>query len=267
MRLALYKETLAPTTKPKGVKRRLGRVIRLSLLASLMMAGGAAWWWKAPMMDRLIQLSAETGLKFENVVVFGRINTTNDELFKAIGMKRGDPIITADLKQIRDNIEALGWVEAARVERHFPKGLVIRLEERQALALYQSAEGHQVIDTNGKFIHGVKIEDFRHLPVISGTKAEDKARGIIAILETEADLYNEVWSLSYRSERRWDVYLGDNIRIMLPEEDPLSAWQKLAKMDRQHKLTQRNTVDIDLRIPGQIIIKPDQPIKPKGSQT
>jgi len=53
----------------------------------------------------------------------------------------------------------------------------------------------------------------------------------------------------------------------LPEEDPLSAWQKLAKMDRQHKLTQRNTVDIDLRIPGQIIIKPDQPIKPKGSQT
>jgi len=267
MRLALYKETLAPAAKPSGFRRRLGRYIRLSLVASVVTAGGAGWWWKEPIIDQFILLSAESGLKLENIVVFGRINTTNDQLFDAIGMKRGDPMITADLKQIRNSIEALGWVEAARVERHFPKGLVIHLQERQALALYQSAEGHQVIDSNGEVIHGVKIEDFRHLPVISGTKAETKARGIIAILETEADLYNEVWSLAYRSERRWDVYLGDNIRIMLPEEDPLSAWQKLAKMDRQHKLTQRNTVDIDLRIPGQIIIKPDQPIKPKGSQT
>jgi len=267
MRLALYKETLPPTAKPSGFRRRLGRYLRLGLVASVMTAGGAAWWWKEPIMDQAIQLSAASGLNLQNVVVYGRINTTNDELFKAIGMNRGDPMITADLNQIRDNVEALGWVQAARVERHFPKGLVIHLEERQALALYQSAEGHQVIDTNGELIQGVKIEDCRHLPVISGTKAETKARGIIAILETEADLYNEVWSLAYRSERRWDVYLGDNIRIMLPEKDPLSAWQKLAKMDRQHKLTQRNTVDIDLRVPGQIIIKPDQPIKPKGSQT
>jgi hypothetical protein len=54
---------------------------------------------------------------------------------------------------------------------------------------------------------------------------------------------------------------------MLPEHNPIDAWNQLAKLDRQHKLTQRNTVDIDLRIPGQIIIKPDQPVKAKGSQT
>ena len=267
MRLALYKETLPPSAKPNGIKRRLQRYIRLGLVASLIASGGAAWWWKEPVTEQLIILSAESGLRLRNVIVFGRVNTSYDELFDAIGMERGDPMITADLKQIRENIEELGWVDSARVERHFPKRLVVHLVERQALALYQSAEGHQVIDTNGAVIRGVKIEDFRHLPVISGTKAETKARGIIAILETEADLYNEVWSLAFRSERRWDVYLGDNIRIMLPEQDPLGAWQQLAKMDRQHKLTQRNTVNIDLRIPGQIIIKPDQPIKPKGSQT
>ncbi len=105
------------------------------------------------------------------------------------------------------------------------------------------------------------------MPVVSGKNAQARAGEIIAVLESEADLYNEVWSLAYRSERRWDVFLGNNIRIMLPEQNPIDAWNQLAKLDRQHKLTQRNTVDIDLRIPGQIIIKPDQPVKAKGSQT
>ncbi|MGA1020008.1 MAG: hypothetical protein ACO3TT_05750, partial [Candidatus Puniceispirillales bacterium] len=75
MRLALYKETLAPAAKPSGFRRRLGRYIRLGLVASVVAAGGAGWWWKEPIIDQFILLSAESGLKLENIVVFGRINT------------------------------------------------------------------------------------------------------------------------------------------------------------------------------------------------
>ena len=242
-------------------------MLRLGLLGIAILAIGAAvWWWQAPIRDTIISTSAKGGLGFEQVVVFGRVNTPPDQLLEAIALKRGAPLINADIVRIRHNIENLGWVKTATIERRFPQKLVVHLTEYRALALYQDAEGHQLISQDGARIHGVKIEDFRHLPVISGTSAPEQAQHILKILQSESELYNEVWSLAYRSERRWDVFLGNNIRVMLPETDPLGAWQKLAKHDRQHKLTQRNIANIDLRVEGQIIIKADQPITAKGSK-
>lgn len=240
---------------------RLG-VVGIAILA----IGAAVYWWQAPIRDAITDASTKGGLGFEQVVVFGRVNTPPDQLLEAIAMKRGAPLINADIVRIRHNIENLGWVKEATIERRFPEKLVVHLTEYRALAIYQDAEGHQLISQDGARIHGVKIEDFRHLPVISGTSAPERAQHIIKILQSESELYNEVWSLAYRSGRRWDVFLGNNIRVMLPESDPLSAWQKLAKHDRQHRLTQRNIGNIDLRVQGQIIIKADQPSKAKGSK-
>ena len=242
-------------------------MLRLGLLGiTILTIGGAVYWWQAPIRDAITSASTKGGLGFEQVVVFGRINTSPDQLLEAIAMKRGTPLINADIVKIRHNIENLGWVKEATIERRFPKKLVVHLTEYRALALYQDAEGHRLISQDGARIHGVKIEDFRHLPVISGASAPEQAQHILKILQSETDLYNEVWSLAYRSERRWDVFLGNNIRVMLPESDPLGAWQKLAKHDRQHKLTQRNIANIDLRVEGQIIIKADQPITAEGNK-
>ena len=56
------------------------------------------------------------------------------------------------------------------------------------------------------------------------------------------------------------------IRIQLPEMDPDKAWSKLAEMDRAHKLTNRDVINIDLRIPGKLVIRPTR-TNPKGSST
>lgn len=270
MRLALYKETFADTHSDRQQRsgRRLGRrMLSAALCLGIILAAASLWIFRDSMIQRVAGLSADAGIKLEGITVFGRLNTDQKDILNAVGLTRGDPMLGMDLYQIKADIEALGWIKTARVERHFPSDLVIYLVERRPIAIYQTAAGHKVIDKSGQIIAGIKVEDFRHLPVVSGKNAHSRAGEIITVLESEADLYNEVWSLTYRSERRWDVFLGDNIRIMLPEENPMDAWNQLAKLDRQHKLTQRNTVNIDLRIPGQIIIKPDQPVKAKGSQT
>ena len=48
--------------------------------------------------------------------------------------------------------------------------------------------------------------------------------------------------------------------------DPDKAWSKLAEMDRAHKLTNRDVINIDLRIPGKLVIRPTR-TNPKGSST
>ena len=103
--------------------------------------------------------------------------------------------------------------------------------------------------------------------MIKGENAPQNARAILELLKSEAALFDDVWSLTYQSNRRWDVYLRNNIRIQLPELDTMSAWEKLAEMDREHKLTKLDVMNIDLRIPNKLVIRRAPTSQNKGSQT
>ena len=103
--------------------------------------------------------------------------------------------------------------------------------------------------------------------MIKGANAPAHARKILDLLKTEAALYNDVWSLTYQSNRRWDVYLRNNIRIQLPELNTDLAWSKLAEMDRLHQLTKRDVMNIDLRVPNKLVIRPTRGNTDKGSRT
>ena len=101
---------------------------------------------------QLLDVSADAGLRVERIEVNGRLNTSNDELQKAIATDWHSPILATDLSTIHDRVSNLGWVRAARVERKLPSTLVVTLEERTALALFQDDSGHHVIDQSGAVI-------------------------------------------------------------------------------------------------------------------
>ena len=135
------------------------------------------------------------------------------------------------------------------------------------VALLQNESDHQLIDATGVVIDGVDPRDFTHLKVVAGDNAAANAAPILAALRTEPELFSEVWAISFRSERRWDVYLKNGMEIRLPENDPISAWSRLAVIDRQKAITNRDLAVIDLRIPKQLIVEPNIPVRGKGSKT
>ena len=92
------------------------------------------------------------------------------------------------------------------------------------------------------------------------------AASILAALETEPELFSEVWAISFRSERRWDVYLRNGMEIRLPENDPISAWSRLAVIDWQKAITNRDLAVIDLRVPKQLIVEPNIPVRGQGTR-
>ena len=131
----------------------------------------------------------------------------------------------------------------------------------------QNDSDHQLIDATGTVIEGADPRDFTHLKVVAGDNAAANAAPILATLKTEPELFSEVWAISFRSERRWDVYLKNGIEIRLPERDPISAWSRLAVIDREKAITSRDLAVIDLRIPKQLIVEPNIPVRGKGNKT
>ena len=103
--------------------------------------------------------------------------------------------------------------------------------------------------------------------MVAGTSAALNAGPILNILQTEPELFAEVWADTYQSERRWDVHLRNGIRVRLPETDPRTAWSKLAIIDHSKHITNRDLAVIDMRVPDQMIVEPNIPVRGQGRNT
>ena len=213
--------------KPAFKTRTRLTMLILTLAGGLACATTGLWLWRESIGHQMIQASAEAGLRLEKINIRGNRNVTEDVLVKATGLSWHTPILAISLEEVHDRVIALGWVHKARVERRLPDTLVITLEERTAISLLQSDGQHFVISTEGDIIPEARPEDFRHLRVISGTNAAAGAAEILQSLETEPELFDEVWALIRQAGRRWDVILRNNIRIQLPESDPTNAWSRI----------------------------------------
>ena len=72
---------------------------------------------------------------------------------------------------------------------------------------------------------------------------------------------------TFQSKRRWDVHLRSGIRVRLPETDPRTAWSQLAIIDHSKQITDRDLAVIDMRVPDQMIVEPNIPVRGQGRTT
>ena len=234
---------------------------------SLISAGGILYIDRQRVISELHQIGAEVGLKLRHIHVRGRSHIEKETLLSALDLQLDTPIFSVDLHALHRRVSDIGWVRNVVIERRLPGTIYIILEERMPLALMQNNSTHQLIDATGEIIDGADPRDFTHLKVVAGGNAAANAAPILAALRTEPELFSEVWAISFQSERRWDVHLKNGMEIRLPETDPISAWSRLAVIDREKAIINRDLAVIDMRLPKQLIVEPNIPVRGKGSQT
>ena len=214
-----------------------------------------------------IAASADAGLRLQTIEVQGRAHTPKDVLMAASELTLGQPMLTISLPDLHDRLATIGWVREVAIEKRMPSTIRLLLTERVPMALLQTEAGHRVIDEDGDIIAGADPSAFGHLTVVAGIEAASNAAPLLNILRTEPELFAEVWAITFQSERRWDVHLRNGIRVRLPETDPRTAWSKLAIIDHSKRITDRDLAVIDLRVPDQMIVEPNIPVRGRGRET
>ena len=253
------------TARKTGFSIKAGLVSFTLILAAIC---GVAGYFKADLLrDEFHRIAIARGFTPRIIEITGRNHTDKQDIAAIANRMKGKSILAIDLMAMREDILQLGWVEDVVIIRTLPDKLEIRLSERQPVALLQSAKGHQLIDASGAVIHGANPADFNHLIVASGKGAAERAGMIIDILRTEPEIFSDVWAVQYISQRRWDIHMRSGLAIRLPERDPVLAWSRLAKLEQETAITARDLAAIDLRVPGQLIVEPNIPIRGKGRKT
>jgi cell division protein FtsQ len=87
----------------------------------------------------------------DQVTITGNIYTDPDRLHEVVDDLVGTPVLIADTQQAERDLEAIPWVEDAKVTTHFPHGLSIEIRERAPVATYQGPDlKFRVLDRDGR---------------------------------------------------------------------------------------------------------------------
>src|SRR5690606_12189112 len=95
---------------------------------------------------------AALGFEVAAVHVQGASPHAEPDILRALGAGPGSPILGLDLEELRQRVEGVGWVRSARVLRLLPDTLVVAVEERPRLAVWQHGGATSVIDADGRVI-------------------------------------------------------------------------------------------------------------------
>ncbi len=260
-----------PARRRRATPRWLRPACRTAMIAGAfaVILGGPAWLWHsgwiaAAMVDgyrTALAWSSDAGLTVQNVTLEGRVHTSRSKIMAAVGLKRGEPLYGFDPRAIRARLTALSWVRQASVERRMPDTVRIRIVERRPLALWQRNGKLSLLDDRGKIITRYKLRRFRNLLIIVGSDAPQHAARLIAMLGMEPKLAQRVNAAVRVGKRRWNLELRGGIKVRLPEADADKAWRKLARLERRHRLLDREITSVDLRQPDRLIV-----VTPTGAQ-
>ena len=198
------------------------------------------------------------GLNLQALTVEGRNQTAREDLLAALDVEQGAPILSIDVADARQAIEALPWVKTANVERRLPDSVHVVLEEYESYALWQRGERYTLVDNTGVEIVDVPGAD-QSLPLIVGPDAPLHAAAFFNLVNTiNVDLAARIVAAVRVSGRRWNVHFDNyesGVAVLLPEDDVVLSWTRLADLERDYRILERDLAFIDLRMEGQVIVR------------
>ncbi len=213
--------------------------------------------------NQVVMASASMGLKIENIYIEGRELADADVILALMNVQKGDPLFSVSPKDAQDLLTQIEWVRAAHVERRLPDTLFIRIEERQPIAFWQKDKVLHLVDRQGVMINdNENMARFKDLPIVLGEGAYKKAPEILKILSAYDVVFQRLESLSFISERRWDLNLSNDLTVKLPETGVSEALALLVDVQEKEAVLDKDIRHIDLREPGRIIVR----TKPGGVQ-
>lgn len=155
------------------LRRRRLRLLTVVALAVTLVAGVLAT--RTPLFD------------VDRIVVAGSVETPPDAVVAAARVSHGDLLVDVDPGRAAHGVEALPWVDAARVRAVWPDSVVIEVAERSPSAVVTDGEVTLVVDGAGRVLarrdgrspEAIRIEG---LPAVDpGDVLSDEVRAAISL--------------------------------------------------------------------------------------
>ncbi|MCO4846535.1 MAG: cell division protein FtsQ/DivIB [Yoonia sp.] len=153
-----------------------------------------------------------------------------------------------DLEAMRTTVEALDAVRSARVRVGDAGVLNVDITPRTPVALWRDGLELRLLDEEGTFAGFVANRAERlDLPLIAGDGAQTHIAEALALFRDAKPIAERVRGLVRMGERRWDVVLDRDQRILLPGENPVAALDRVIVLHQARDMLDRDVAVVDMR--------------------
>lgn len=153
-----------------------------------------------------------------------------------------------DLEKIRADIEALDPIKSASVRVGQGGALEIALNPRVPAALWRDGATLRLIDADGVQSGQIAARaDRLDLPLIAGDGAEDNINEALNLFAAAGPLIDRMRGLVRMGERRWDMVLDRDQRILLPSDGAVAALDRVIALNDAQDMLNRDVAVVDMR--------------------
>ena len=207
-------------------------------------------------MDSVVQgFTARTGFAVDQIKVVGNHETSEIDILGSLGLDGWTSLVGFDVDAARDRVAALPWVETAAVRKVYPHTLEVRIEERQAFALWQKGNTLSVIERSGHVIAPYSGGKQALLPLFVSADVPAHAPDLLARMDKFPDLAARVKGYVSIGGRRWDLKMVNGITVKLPEAGEDRAIATLAALEDKDGILARDIVAIDMRLADRLVVQ------------
>lgn len=161
-----------------------------------------------------------------------------------------------DLTQLRRDITALNGVRTATVRIRPGGTLQVEVTPRIPVAIWRSADGLTLVDEGGALVTPIEARaEYPQLPLIAGEGAARHVPEALGLMRAADALGPRVRGIVRMGDRRWDVVLDRDQRILLPETAALPALERVIALERAQEVLTRDVARVDMRLTDRPTIK------------
>ena len=198
----------------------------------------------------------DNGFIIKNIEITGIKHLNKKDVIKIIRSFNNTNIFNVNIEKIHKEISKNTWVKETTIQIIYPDTIKIFLKEKEPIAIWQNKYGNNLITINGEIILEKNLNNFKNnLPIIIGNNAHQNISPILKILNINENFTENVWSLTFVNERRWDIHFNQGLTIRLPSTKVEEAWQKIVFLNEKFNILNLGLIEIDLRNHNQILGK------------
>jgi cell division protein FtsQ len=207
---------------------------------------------QAAMVNGLVGLRNQFEARPEFRVGLISVDGASIDLAEAIRAKIGVTLpmssFDIDLDAARARIERLDAVASAVVRVRAGGILHVDVTERVPAVVWRKGDAIDLLDATGHRVAGLGARSDRpDLPLIAGHGADVAADEALAVYAAATPILPRVRGLVRVGDRRWDILLDRDQRILLPADNPVQAVERLIALDQVQDLLARDILTVDLR--------------------
>lgn len=232
---------------------RFANAILTTLLIGSSVAYGTVVGGHGPLVVKTV--TSRSGFAVDQVRVTGNRETSEIDILDRLELDGWTSLVGFSAAEARNRIAALPWVQDVTVRKIYPRTLEVKVEEREAFAIWQQGQTLTVVKRDGSPITQYSGGGGERLPLIVGAGAPEHAADFVPKVAAYPGLAERVRGYVRVGDRRWDLVLISGVTVKLPERDEDAALQEIAQLDAQSGVLERDIAAVDLRLADRVVVQ------------